>query len=256
MKVSLIEFANLGPAVLLQASDGATATVCLHGGQVVSWCTADGEERIFVSSKASAVAAIRGGIPVCFPQFATLGPLAKHGYARTSQWRHKASGRFVLDVPPGLWAGFPHACALVLDVTLGPATLSISLTVENVGPTSFSFTGALHTYLRVADVKLARVDGWAGQAISFGTEVDLSFSNVSHPAMLTIDGEPNVLCAQTGFTDGVVWNIGPELETSLRDLGSGEWKSYVCVEAAVLQPTLLGSGERWNATQCLVALNM
>jgi glucose-6-phosphate 1-epimerase len=213
VKATTTEFRNLGPAVVLEAPDGATATVCLHGGQVVSWRTAEGTERLFVSSKASAVGAIRGGVPICFPQFASLGPLPKHGYARTSAWRHRSDGRFVLDVQPGQWAGFDGACALTLDVSLGPAALALSLSVDNVGPTTVAFTGALHTYLQVEDITMVRVDGLDEHPISFESEVDLSVIGVSRPAMVSVDGEPFLLCVQTGFTDSVVWNIG---DTQLR----------------------------------------
>ena len=63
---------ELGEVVSIIGPDGATATVARHGGHVVSWRTADGLERLFVSDRATiaAGAAIRGGIPVCFPQFA------------------------------------------------------------------------------------------------------------------------------------------------------------------------------------------
>ncbi len=257
MNAELTQHRVFGDVIVLTAPDGSTAQVALHGGQVLSWITADQTEHLFLSSAATAVKAIRGGIPICFPQFAALGPLPKHGYARTAAWRHRGGGRFVLDVQPGQWSGFDDkACALVLDVSLGPATLTVSLTIDNVGPSDFTFTGALHTYLRVADVGLARVDGLTEQPISFGTEVDLAIPSVARPAMVSVDGDPIMLCAQTGFTDSVVWNIGPDKEASLSDLGSGEWKSYVCVEAAALEPIAIAVGERWNATQSLVALSM
>ena len=69
-------------------SDGATALVALHGAHVLSWQPADGRERLFLSDRAvfDGQAAIRGGIPVVFPQFAERGPLRKHGFARTAPW--------------------------------------------------------------------------------------------------------------------------------------------------------------------------
>ncbi len=245
-----------GPCIELRADDGAVAAVSLHGGQVISWRPADGQERLFLSSAATGYGAIRGGIPICFPQFATLGPLPKHGYARTSLWRHRGGGRFVLDVAPGEWVGFDAACALQVEVTLGPGTICVALSVDNVGPKEFSFTGALHTYLRVDDVLEARVDGFAEGPIEFGSEIDLPFSHVGHPGMVTCGGEPVMLCAQTGFADGVIWNIGPIAGEHMNDLGKGEWQHYVCVEAASLSAVTVRPSERWTGSQTLISLRM
>jgi glucose-6-phosphate 1-epimerase len=245
-----------GPCIRLTSVDGSSVSVSMHGGHVISWQTNDGQERLFLSSKASSFGAIRGGIPVCFPQFATLGPLPKHGYARTSLWRHRGGGRFVLDVAPGDWSGFDNACALQVEVTLGPAALTVAFSVDNVGPKPLVFSGALHTYLRVADVTDARVDGAGETPIHFGEEFDKSFPNVTEPALLTCGGEPTMLCIQTGFPDIVVWNIGPIAGEHMLDLGVGEWQHYVCIEAASLSAVAVPSGERWTATQTLVSLRM
>lgn len=47
-----------------------------HGATLTGW-TVGGEQLIFVSPKAvfQPPKAIRGGVPVCFPQFGNLGPL-------------------------------------------------------------------------------------------------------------------------------------------------------------------------------------
>ena len=68
----------------------------LYGAHVCSWRTlappARAEvspELLFVSSKAifGPPKAIRGGIPICFPQFSDMGPLeVAHGFARNSEW--------------------------------------------------------------------------------------------------------------------------------------------------------------------------
>ncbi|HEX2585085.1 MAG TPA: hypothetical protein VHL14_08130, partial [Steroidobacteraceae bacterium] len=74
--------------VELRHSSGATALVHIHGAHITSWKTSDGVERLFLSKRAEfkAGAAVRGGVPIIFPQFAALGSLPKHGFARMSTW--------------------------------------------------------------------------------------------------------------------------------------------------------------------------
>ena len=81
--IELSRFEGLD-AVELRAPDGARATVLLHGGHVVSWVPAGADEQLYLSPKSSFApgSAIRGGVPVIFPQFNTRGPLQRHGFAR------------------------------------------------------------------------------------------------------------------------------------------------------------------------------
>ena len=61
------------PKIVLEAPDGARAELYLHGAHVTAWTPAGaGDERLFLSaaSEFRADAAIRGGVPVIFPQFA------------------------------------------------------------------------------------------------------------------------------------------------------------------------------------------
>src|SRR4051812_22855354 len=79
-----------GPELIsIRSADGATAEISRHGAHVVSWRPAtDGQERLFLSARSEfgGSSAIRGGVPVIFPQFAAEGPLPRHGFARTSEW--------------------------------------------------------------------------------------------------------------------------------------------------------------------------
>uniref|UniRef100_A0A0E0D6H2 Glucose-6-phosphate 1-epimerase n=1 Tax=Oryza meridionalis TaxID=40149 RepID=A0A0E0D6H2_9ORYZ len=74
--------------VVLRSPRGAYARVSLHGGQVLSWRNDRGEELLFTSSKAifKPPKAMRGGIPICFPQFGNSGTLEQHGFARNRIW--------------------------------------------------------------------------------------------------------------------------------------------------------------------------
>ena len=63
----------------------AQVIVTIYAAHVVSWSTAAGEQ-LFVSSAAEygGGKAVRGGIPICWPQFAARGPGGKHGFCRNS----------------------------------------------------------------------------------------------------------------------------------------------------------------------------
>ncbi|MCH5754687.1 hypothetical protein MMA59_22970, partial [Salmonella enterica] len=64
--------------IRLTAPDGATATMSLNGGHLLSWQPAGAPEQLYLSPRseyASGKKAIRGGVPVIFPQFSDRGPL-------------------------------------------------------------------------------------------------------------------------------------------------------------------------------------
>ncbi|XP_006823154.1 uncharacterized protein LOC102810077, partial [Saccoglossus kowalevskii] len=79
--------ANSSDLVVLDRGDNVCVTVHLHGATVLSWQCC-GQEWLFVSKQAvyDNKKAIRGGIPVVFPNFGPwdLGP--QHGFARISRW--------------------------------------------------------------------------------------------------------------------------------------------------------------------------
>ncbi len=80
----LIDFKGQS-AIKLRTPDGAQAIVLLHGAQLVSWIPAGGKEQLYLSPQAlyEAGKAVRGGVPVVFPQFEKRGPdrsLPRHGW--------------------------------------------------------------------------------------------------------------------------------------------------------------------------------
>ena len=82
------------PGLTLALPDGSHATVLLHGAHVLSWHAAGWGEQLYLSPAAGLGAlqsgqAIRGGVPVIFPQFELKGPdtsLPRHGLARQRAW--------------------------------------------------------------------------------------------------------------------------------------------------------------------------
>lgn len=266
--------------VVLRNAGGDAASVTLHGAQLLSWVPAGAAEQIYRSrlSAPAAGKALRGGVPVCFPQFSERGPLAKHGFARTSRWElvtqptpgaTVAEARFQLDSAMAAAAAWEHAFCLVLVVRLGPGWIELELQAANTGRTAFAFTGALHTYLAVQDVRSAKVIGLQGleyedatqgnmlgrqsvAALTFPGEIDRVYRQA--PAMLRLEGGgmPPRRVLQEGFVDTVVWNPGPERAARLGDMPPQDWLRMLCIEAAVAaQPVQLAPGKTWRGLQRL-----
>jgi glucose-6-phosphate 1-epimerase len=268
--------------VTLAAADGARADVYRHGAHVTSWIPAgETDDRLFVSARSqfAAGASIRGGIPVCFPQFAAQGGLPLHGFARTCDWdlvtAHRtgvgsALATFRLNDSEHTRTLWPHAFAAELQVTVAGRTLEIALSIENTGREPLVFTTALHTYLRVADVRQVAVhglshvryfdknlrrdcDGESADDLRIMTAIDRIY--FAAPERIEVR-EPGrfVSIRATGFPDTVVWNPGPKTSAALADLEPDGYLRLLCVEAAAARaPIALPPGDRWRGTQTLVA---
>ena len=160
------------PAVHLRSPAGAQATVLLHGAHVVSWIPALGEEQLYLSptSALGGTAAVRGGVPVIFPQFNQQGPLPKHGFARNRAWAlqeatvrgEHAFAVLRLDADEATRAIWPHGFALEMTVSVDARRLEMELAVINTGDSTIDFQAALHTYLRCGDVGRAQLEGLQG----------------------------------------------------------------------------------------------
>lgn len=263
--------------VELRSADGASAQVHLHGGHVLAWTpTGERDSRLYLSpiSKAAPGVAIRGGVPVIFPQFAGEGPLPKHGFARTARWTllhqeqdgAQATAILRLGSSEETVAIWPQPFELRLRVTVGGDRLAMELAIGNTGRAPMRFTAALHTYLRVAEIDAVSLTGLQGRryrdsanggalkeeldaAVRIAGEVDRIYFDT--PTALTLS--EGLRIEQAGFTDTVVWNPGPTKAAALADLEQPDgYRRMLCVEAATVgRPVELASGERWTGSQTL-----
>jgi glucose-6-phosphate 1-epimerase len=267
------------PAVALQSSDGARATVLLHGGHLVSWIPAGGQEQFYVSptSRYGDGQAVRGGVPVIFPQFANRGTLPRHGLLRTRGWQlldtasHGSHAQAVLrfaanDDTRRLW---PHEFEAEITVSVIGQQLDLEFAVVNTGDTAFEFTAALHGYLRTNDVLKAQLEGLQGvryednntgqwhQQWGDVTQVVGEVDRLYHdaPGRLTLrEMGRRLSIAHSHFTDVVVWNPGADKAAALDDLPADDWRHFLCVEAArVIDPVSLPPGEEWAGMQTFIA---
>jgi glucose-6-phosphate 1-epimerase len=271
---------NGQPGLRLSLPDGDSAVVALHGAQVVSW-VAQGRERLYLSPRAvwNGQAAIRGGIPVCFPQFNQRGPqpgLPKHGFARQLPW---APGPASLATDnASLSLALDHLCAsawgwtlpfqATVTVTLTPGSLQVALAVAHTGAAeqTLAFTAALHSYLAVDDIGRVQLHGLQGQSewdalsdvhrrvpgpLSISLEFDRVYSAAPQPLALQ-DGTQRLQVAQGGFDQTVVWNPGPDLCANLPDMPPDGFRHMLCVEAACVDaPVALPAGGSWCGWQRL-----
>jgi glucose-6-phosphate 1-epimerase len=246
------------PAVLLRAPDGAEAIVTLYGAHLVSWKGADGRERLFCSAASvlDGSKAIRGGVPVIFPQFSEQGNGLRHGFARVSDWHLLDSGvedgeaiaLFTLaeeDLKPEYTRAWRHSFSLALRVGIKGNTLAMQLEVRNTGEDPLPFQAALHTYYAVEDICQVRVNGVISDELSIDGKVDEIYSNVAGE-MAIETGAMTLQVKQTGFTDVVVWNPGAADAAALSDMADDEFKKFVCVEPAVLKVVTLQEDGVWR----------
>lgn len=281
---TMIDFQGL-PAISLRAADGAQAVLLLHGAHLVSWRPAGeeggpGDERLFLSERAVFAAghAVRGGVPVIFPQFERRGSLPRHGLARTRNWTvvamqadaDHAMAVLRLTDDASTREHWPYAFAAELTVSVAGARLDIELAAENLGQQAFSFTAALHTYLRVDDIAQARLSGLSGlsyldsvtgaehietaPAVAAEGEIDRIYFHAAQ-ALTLRDATHALSIHNQQFEDVVVWNPGPDKCAALADMPGEGWREMLCVEAAhVGHPVTLAPGETWCGRQNLIAL--
>jgi glucose-6-phosphate 1-epimerase len=266
----------------LQSPDGASALIADHGAHLLSWVPAGGAETLFMSrrSRFGTDDAIRGGVPIIFPQFGERGSGKRHGFARVCDWRLEFAGteqgravaRYVLTHRDTTETGWPHQFSLTYAVALYGQQLQLSLSVHNPSNQHWQFNAALHTYLHVSDVAAAYVNGLQG--IKFIDQVQAGMQMVQGDEALAIDGEIDriyldtpetirvrdskriVIMQQRGFADTVIWNPGMEKSMALTDLAPGSYKSFLCVEAAAVEhPITLAPGAQWQGVQTMTIKN-
>ena len=255
----------------VEAPDGARLAARRHGGHVVGWTPAGGRERFWLSplARCGPGEAIRGGVPVIFPQFAGRGPLPKHGVARDRAWRPAplpgpGSWRAVLVDDDATRAIWPHAFALTLTASAAADRLDTELAVHNPGDAPFTFTAALHGYLALGGPE-ATVHGLGGHraednqdghvlTVPDGPLVaveqrDIAVRDVGGPVTLDDPVLGPLTLTADGFADRVLWNPGPD--HGLGDVPPGGAAGFVCIEPAQLTPVTLQPGDTWTGRQTL-----
>ncbi len=247
------------------ATSACTAELYLQGAHLAAWQPSGAQPVLFLSPRSNFVPgkAIRGGIPVVFPWFGspntspvrTSPGATAHGFARIWPWSLRFAAlagddvhlSLSLDQTAGIRALGFTGFELAYEIILG-RTLTVRLSVANVGDAPFFFEEALHAYLAVGDSRAVEVSGLArtefldkteafqrktqtAPLLRFEGEVDRPYLNTAASVRL----EDPVLrrcleLSKAGSQSTVTWNPGPALAATLPDLPPDAWQRFVCLE--------------------------
>ena len=266
------------PFVIITAGK-ATAHIFLQGAHVGYWKAACGRENLYLSPKMMPVKGkpVRGGVPICWPQFSDLGPLkASHGFARNSTFELlsvKSDGArtvatLALTGKPEDEAFPGHSYRLLNTVTLFENELRVELCVENHGAKPLTFNGALHTYFAVTDIAKAHVEGFdatpfannlenramkpAAKISVIDQEVDRIYYGL-HQARLVDEADGTVISViGENMSDFVLWNPWIAKTKKMADLPEDGYRHFVCLENCVVKPTVdVAPNGVWRGAQII-----
>ncbi len=253
--VTVVEKDNVKIVRILH--EKASAGIALLGGHVVSFQPKGHDDLIWMSNSAKfdGNTALRGGIPICWPWFGRIAAPA-HGFARSSEWtllEHRENDKGVI-VSLGLpcneasLAIWPHQFKAVLNIEVSDE-LKVTLDVTNTDTTPWTFSGALHTYLNVGDVRQTEtrgmgteyIDSLQNKAICQGGDTLIltdTIDRVYTKPELQIELNDTVkqrrlLVANQGHNSAVLWNPWATGAEAMADMDADGYLTMLCIESTL-----------------------
>ncbi|HEY7885008.1 MAG TPA: D-hexose-6-phosphate mutarotase [Cellvibrionaceae bacterium] len=249
-----------------------SATVALHGAQLLSFTPAGGDDLLWLSPHCnfSSQGALRGGIPLCLPWFGehpsdTSKP--KHGFARNQPWEltHISAADSATDnaidsdtceleftLTHSANTLFNHSFTAKLTMALG-RECSLALSLTNTSSSAFDCSWVMHTYFAINDLDSVQVLGLENRdyldktqsnarftqegPVSFKGELDRVYEQINNPVHIS---QRNITLTHQNCPSVVVWNPGATLAASIGDIGPGNERGFVCVERGAC------SGDAWH----------
>jgi glucose-6-phosphate 1-epimerase len=154
---------------ITHSASGASVTIHEFGATITSFKTGAGRECMFVSraAKLDGTKAIRGGIPLVFPQFGQPDKsMPQHGFLRNNVWqvdeasaydRQDSAGisysltlKNVKNSRGGKWDESTELdCICVYSIKVEASKMTTTLGIKNTSSLAFDFQTLLHTYYLV-----------------------------------------------------------------------------------------------------------
>lgn len=265
--------------------NGATITISYFGGTLLSYINKDGEEKLFKSEKmiTDKSKAVRGGVPIVFPQFGKSGPLVQHGFARTAMWEitkdpevidgDNVNVVFSLIQSKEIKNIWPlQEFTLDHSITFGSNNLETSISVINNGKEEFEFQTLLHTYYSLEDISDVRIEGL--KSLEYKDQLQDGKVFVEESEVKTIEKETDsiykngkkiiVACKNKTIEikvelkqenenkpcDVVLWNPWIDKSKAMGDFGDEEYHNMICVEPGLVSRyEKCFPNRKWSLTQ-------
>jgi glucose-6-phosphate 1-epimerase len=205
------------PIVIVHRRSGSRCTIYPFGAHLTSYRTSAGKELLFLSRDAilDGSRAIRGGIPLCFPQFGQPDTaMPQHGFLRNNYWTEVSGSRHDDDEYSGIslelylrdavnarggdWGtDTKYDVRCTYTVKIYDYGFETEIVMENLGETAWNFQVLLHNYFLVRDGaalngEMCNVKGLGGYAVHdkvSGERYVLGPDPVTVPEDMIIDRE-------------------------------------------------------------------
>jgi D-hexose-6-phosphate mutarotase len=260
----------------------ACAEVYLQGAHVTHYQPCPNHDVLWMSDSAvyQPGAALRGGIPICWPWFgaATVGrDRPQHGYARTSDFRPISSRAdeacssvvLALDTVNAPYPEWRNKLQLELEIRLQDS-LWMELRSQYMGLETITVSNALHNYFAISSKEHISIPTLTGlryldklqdyqeyrqsQPVVFDGEVDRVYRQTPARIELQDSGWHSVTTIETwGNNNLVVWNPGAEKAKAMSDFTDNGYQHMVCIEPAnaLAQSLTLQPGADHRLGQCI-----
>lgn len=280
-------------SITVRNEDGSSITVYEQGAHLASWKSADGVEHLYMSPNAifEDRKALRGGVPLIFPQFGAYGPmLPSHGFARIRPWKvdDAESGRASFSLRVDLCELYPEGCSLselpqnavtlVYTITFNNEDLKLTMKVTNSSEEREApFQFAFHTYFAVDQLSRTVVNGVSRSPYVDNTEAKGNpKAKVHEPEPLWVIRKehdriyPGQACSillqdlqakratqvsSPNLPDVCVWNPGAAKCAALADMPAEGYQHFVCIEHGnMLKQVVVPPCSSWTGTQEITVL--
>lgn len=237
-------------------NDNCKAEVCLFGGHVTSW-QPEGHAPVLWMSETSALdgsAAIRGGIPVCWPWFGPVESKGRHGLVRTMNWTLEDAKeepdltvlKLSCDIGKDKALAWGHPQIIEQTLILG-SRLTQTCKVTNPFKTPVNYAYALHNYFHIGSLNhlsvpelteqpyYCKINDLTDQKDSnepdYNGPIDRVYQSEGPASITDTIMQRQISVTKHGSANWVLWNPGT-MAADINDIHTDGEKQYLCLEAA------------------------